>query len=100
MELNRIYLFTVPAILEISMNFVHKLSKSLVSKLTPYDRLIPFRFKILTIPMTSAWVTFMSLRCDEVQLPIIQVQFVFKYLWLSFLLLLFRRRRTTQGCNF
>ena len=73
MELNRIYLFTMPTILEISVNFVHKLSESLVSKLTPYDRLIPFRFKILTIPMTSAWVTFMILNYQRIESTAIKV---------------------------
>ena len=73
MEINRIYLFTVPTILEISMNFVHKLSESLVSKLTLYDRLISFRFKSLTIPMTSTWVTFMILNYQRIESTAIKV---------------------------
>ena len=73
MEIKRIYLFAVPALLEISMNFVHKLSKSLVSKLTPYDRLIPFRFKFLTIRMASAWVTFMVLNYQRIESTAIKV---------------------------
>ena len=73
MEIKRIYLFAVPAFLEISMNFVHKLSKSLVSKLTSYDGLIPFRFKFLTICMACAWVTFMILNYQRIESTTIKV---------------------------
>ena len=78
LEIQCVGLFAVPVhVKRTAFDLVYELCESLLSEVAPHIGLVPIRFEKLTITVPSARVTFVGLRCDEVQLPIIQIQFVF-----------------------